>query len=394
MKQDDEWLDREGLYELVWSEPVSKLAPQFGLSGVGFAKMCKRMGVPLPNRGFWARKQAGQSPRRPPLPKAKPDQDQKVQLRRLTDDAQIAFSEAKQKAAEAKRAMRDIEFPSELVDPHPLIRAATNRLKRKTGWSHHKGLRSAPDEILNIEVTERSLDRALLIMDVLLKATAGRSGEVRINSEKKETLLRLDGVDLPITLTEHVGRTRHEITPEEKKAQERYWNRSYRDKNAPYPHIPQYDYHPSGQLTLTVGRCPSRTWRDTPRTQLEKRLSEIIPGIAAVAIEMRQREEEQAQAEAERQAAKDRYATKMKERSDERQAFRQLRRDARNWAMANQIRAYIDGVAQGKEHGALHSDAAAWAAWATQKAAWVDPMIKVSDRVLDAPEPERPSYWW
>ena len=394
MKQDGEWFDREGLYELVWSEPVSKLAPQFGLSGVGFAKMCKRLGVPLPNRGFWARKQAGQSPRRPPLPKAKSGQDQKVQLRRLNNDAQSAFAEAKQKAAEAKKTMEDIECPSELVDPHPLIRVATNRLKRKTGWDHHKGLRSAPDEVLNIEVTEGSLDRALLLMDVLIKAMASRSGEVRINSEKKETLLRLDSVDLPITLTEHVGRTKHEITPEEKKAQERYWNRSYRDPNAPYPHIPQYDYRPSGQLTLTVGRWPSKTWRDTPRTQLEKRLSEIIAGIAAVAIEMRQREEEQARAAAERQAAKDHYAAKMKERSDERQAFRQLRRDARNWAMANQIRAYIDAAMRDRKHGTLSSEATAWAAWATQKAAWLDPMIEVSDIVLDAPEPERPSYWW
>lgn len=394
MKHDDEWFDREGLYELVWSEPASKLAPQFGLSGVGFAKMCKRLGVPLPNRGFWARKQAGQSPRRPPLPKAKPGQDQKVQLRRLNADAQIAWYEAKQKAAEAKKAIQEIECPSELADPHALIRAAANRLKGKTGWNHHKGLRSAPGEILSIEVTEGSLDRALLIMDVLIKAIADMSGEVRINSEKKETLLRLDGVDLPITLAEHVGRTRHEISPVEKKAQERYWNRSHRDTNTPYPHIPQYDYHPSGQLTLTVGRWPSKTWRDTPRTQLEKRLSEIIPGIAAVAIETRQREEEQARAQIERQAAKDRYAAKMKERSDERQAFRQLRRDARNWAMANQIRAYINAVEQGKEQGGLHSDGAAWAAWATQKAAWIDPMINASDITLDAPEPERPSYWW
>ena len=394
MKQDDEWFDREGLYELVWSEPVSKLAPQFGLSGVGFAKMCKRLGIPLPNRGFWARKQAGQSPRRPPLPKAKSGQDQRVQLRRLDNNAQSAFAEAKQKAAEAKKTMEDLECPSELVDPHPLIRAATNRLKRKTGWNHHKGLRSAPDEILNIEVTEGSLDRALLIMDVLIKAMASRSGEVRINSEMKETLLHLDGVDLPITLAEHVGRTKHEITPEEKKAQERYWNRSSRDPNAPYPHIPQYDYHPSGQLTLSVGRWPCKTWRDTPRTKLEKRLTEIIPGITSVAVETRQREEKQARKAAERQAAKDRYAARMKGRSDEKQAFRQLRRDARNWAMANQIRAYIDAKMRDQKHEVLSSEASAWAAWASQKAAWLDPMIEVSDIVLDAPEPERPTYWW
>lgn len=393
MKQGGEWFDREALYELIWTEPVSKLAPQFAISGVGFAKMCKRLGVPLPGRGFWARKQAGQTPVRLPLPKAKPGQNQRVQLRRLNDDAQLAASEAKQRTAEEKKALTDVEWPSELVDPHPLIRAASNRLKRKTGWDHHKGLRSAPEEILNIEVTEGPLDRALLIMDLLIKAMASRSGEIRVNADKKETLLHLEGCDLPVTLTEHVGRKRHEITPAETKAQERYWNRSHRDPNAPYPHIPQYDYHPSGQLILTVGRWPARTWRDTARTRLEQRLSEIVLGIAGVAVETRQREEEQARAQAERQAAKDLYAAKMKERSDEEEAFRQLKRDARNWATANKIRAYISALSQAKEHDAVTSSAE-WVAWAWQKAAWLDPLIEVSDIVLDAPEPERPTYWW
>ena len=394
MKQDGEWFDREALYELIWTEPVSKLAPQFGLSGVGFAKMCKRLGVPLPGRGFWARRQAGQAPVRLPLPKAKPGQDQRIQLRRLNDDMQLASSEAKQRAAEAKKALTDVEWPKELAEPHPLIRAASTRLKRKTGWDHHKGLRSAPEEILNIEVTEGSLDRALLIMDTLIKAMAGRSGEIRIDADKKETLLHLEGCDLPVTLTEHVGRTRHETTPAERKAQERYWNRSRLDINAPFPHVPQYDYHPSGQLTLTVGRWPARTWRDTARTRLEQRLSEIVLGVADVAIGTRKREDEQERAQAERQAAKDLYAAKMKERSDEEEAFRQLKREARNWATANQIRAYIDAVSQAQVHDKVTDETVAWATWASQKAAWLDPLIEVSDIVLDAPKPERPTYWW
>lgn len=394
MRQEGEWFHRERLYELVWNEPVSKLSLQFGLSGVGFAKMCRRLGIPLPSRGYWARTQAGQRPPRPPLSKAKVGDEQGVLLVRLSGDRQDVLADAKQRAAEARRAMDGIEFPSELVDPHPLIRAAKNRLKRRTGWHHHKGLRSAPDEVLNIKVTEDSLDRALLLMDVLIKALVSRSGEVRINREKKETSLHLDGVELPIIVTEHVGRTRHEITSDEKKAQERFWNRSYRDPNAPYPHIPQYDYRASGKLTLTVGHWPSRAWRDTSRTKLEQRLSEIISGIHSFAAEIRQRAEEQARAVAEWEAARDHYAAKMKERSDEKQAFRQLRRDARNWAIANQIHAYIDAVSQRSEPNVLSSEAEAWTAWATQKAAWIDPSVKVSDIVLDAPEPDRPAYRW
>jgi len=50
---------REKLYEMVWSEPRKTLAPKLGLSDVGLAKACRRANIPLPERGYWARKQAG-----------------------------------------------------------------------------------------------------------------------------------------------------------------------------------------------------------------------------------------------------------------------------------------------------------------------------------------------
>jgi hypothetical protein len=58
---------REELYELVWSQPISTLAPQFGISDVGLAKMCRRERIPIPERGYWAKIQAGKSPSRIPL---------------------------------------------------------------------------------------------------------------------------------------------------------------------------------------------------------------------------------------------------------------------------------------------------------------------------------------
>src|SRR4051812_40394048 len=60
---------REELYEKVWSEPMQRLAKQYGLSDVGLAKACRRMRVPLPGRGYWAKKQFGKPVRRTPLPK-------------------------------------------------------------------------------------------------------------------------------------------------------------------------------------------------------------------------------------------------------------------------------------------------------------------------------------
>jgi hypothetical protein len=61
-------LTRAQLHELVWNEPMRKLAPRFGLSNVGLAKVCKRHMGPYPKRGYWAKFAAGQNPRKIDLP--------------------------------------------------------------------------------------------------------------------------------------------------------------------------------------------------------------------------------------------------------------------------------------------------------------------------------------
>src|ERR1700742_1941506 len=52
-------ISRRELYDLVWSTPVSTVAESFGLSDVGLAKICERHRVPVPPRGYWAKKEAG-----------------------------------------------------------------------------------------------------------------------------------------------------------------------------------------------------------------------------------------------------------------------------------------------------------------------------------------------
>jgi len=63
-------LSRDELYEKVWSLPGSKLAKQFGISDVALAKVCKKFEIPRPDRGYWARLEAGQTLTKPSLPTA------------------------------------------------------------------------------------------------------------------------------------------------------------------------------------------------------------------------------------------------------------------------------------------------------------------------------------
>jgi integrase len=63
--------DREELYEKAWKVPMRILAKEYRVSDVALAKACKRLHVPLPGRGYWAKKAANQPVKtRPPLPPA------------------------------------------------------------------------------------------------------------------------------------------------------------------------------------------------------------------------------------------------------------------------------------------------------------------------------------
>jgi hypothetical protein len=60
--------NREDLYEKAWSQPIQRLAKEFGISDVGLAKVCRKLAIPIPGRGYWAKKAVGKpTPKRPPL---------------------------------------------------------------------------------------------------------------------------------------------------------------------------------------------------------------------------------------------------------------------------------------------------------------------------------------
>jgi len=61
--------DRAALYEQVWARPVQEVAKSYGISDVGLGKVCRKLRVPVPPRGYWARVRSGYRARRPPLPK-------------------------------------------------------------------------------------------------------------------------------------------------------------------------------------------------------------------------------------------------------------------------------------------------------------------------------------
>ncbi len=61
-------LHRDALYKEVWDTPMRQLAKRYDLSDVGLAKICRKMDIPTPPRGYWAKRTNGQHVKKMNLP--------------------------------------------------------------------------------------------------------------------------------------------------------------------------------------------------------------------------------------------------------------------------------------------------------------------------------------
>jgi hypothetical protein len=73
-----ETLTREQLYELVWTQPLKVLSTRFGVSDVTVKKCCAKSDIPTPDRGYWAKKEAGKHVIRTTLPLRTPGMSEDV----------------------------------------------------------------------------------------------------------------------------------------------------------------------------------------------------------------------------------------------------------------------------------------------------------------------------
>lgn len=68
-------ISRESLYDKVWQQPMTELAKELGVSSSYLARVCTRLNVPRPERGYWAKLASGKAVYRPALPEAGPEDE-------------------------------------------------------------------------------------------------------------------------------------------------------------------------------------------------------------------------------------------------------------------------------------------------------------------------------
>lgn len=62
--------NREELYIEIWEKPLVKVAAKYNISAVALGKVCRKLQIPLPGRGYWTKKEFGKTVEQTPLPTA------------------------------------------------------------------------------------------------------------------------------------------------------------------------------------------------------------------------------------------------------------------------------------------------------------------------------------
>lgn len=350
-------LDRETLYQRVWSAPLSKLAGEFGVSDVALGKLCRRHQIPLPGRGYWVRLRHGAAPEPPPIPAA-----------RRGASEQITFSR-RRRVRMGHPSIPDVTVHPDRDQPgeqHPLV-VRTERALRATRPDHYGLCTPLGRDVLSIKVSSAAACRALSLFDGLIRVLEQRGHTVRVVQDPKpRTLIVIGGEDLSISLTERIFRTSRSETALST-GRSATWS----------PFEQKYDYRPSGRLRVRARELEfsglQYSWSDG-RGRLERKVGEVVGGLEQGAAHLAQetarrrerwRQEEEARAESEAEASR-READLKREKL--------LREQAADWAAAKAIRSYLDVLERATQEEPSAEDARAVIRWANELANRIDPI--------------------
>ena len=382
MDTDGTQISRKQLYEEVWSRPVTKLAKRYGLSDVGFAKICRKHNIPRPPRGYWARKRAGEKLKRKPLPYGK---DELITINpnpfNTRNNGNVTMSEI---SSERDKDNRIIVLET-LKRPHPLVKQAIEVLK--SCEPNAMGILELPkDDCLDIQVSKKTRSRALRIMDALIKALENRGYDVHLSRNGTETKI------LDVTLNFGIS---EELQTKRTQPKDHDLNGYYRFGHSRF----DTTRVPSGRLCLTIDNFGHsyrgrRNWRDSKTKQLEDWLNAFIAGLLKMATwekkhieEVREKERQQREWLQKREEQTRLRAEKRRRIEEEQAKVLSLISDAENWRKSQLLREYIVEIERLIQAGTCpfqpEGDSEDWLKWAKQQADRLDPLTPSPESILD-----------
>lgn len=364
----------------MWSEAIQKLSKQIGISDVALAKTCRKVGIPIPERGYWNRLHAGKKVQKVPLPPRDLATLNHVEvsgtlvpelLNRFRGEPGVIDpeSECVELLTERfKKRLGNVNAPRNFKNVHPIIakylaKDEDHRQKMQTERFYwRKPQFETPFE-----------RRRLCFLNSLLLgfAKVNCSGWVRGENAREHSIF-IGNMPVEFSLDRvgqvHGGRRSNAVVPGKEE-----------------------------RLCLALGRYePPRDvrlrWEDEEDRPLEAQITDIIVGMAVASEQFfRQWIERQIEWERQRREQAEIAARKRKEEEERREQERvaalkkaqidNLVEEAERWRTARYIREYVSAVLE--EVTDLEAPGLAdWRRWATAIAEEIDPIA--SGRAAEA----------
>jgi hypothetical protein len=353
-------LNRRKLFDQVWKQPLRKLAQRYGISDVALGKACRRMQIPLPGPGHWAKRSAGKRVRRrPPLPRLPMTADEGMHVFRVKPRP-VMRQESK---LVAKAPSLKIPVAERLRNPHPLVANAREVLRAEP---HHRW--RTPH--LDISVSQGQLSRALRIMDALIKALEKRGYSVSV----ERRVSRFAGGDLegPAITVARIAEDPVAFRLVERMQENR--SRSEEDWRAPR-------YLWTGRLKFEItdwwpAPAPRRTWSDGRRQRLEDFVGQIVEALKVAVERARQWRLEREEVWRKEEEERERKRGAERRRALEKARIEALERQVENWIRSRQLRDYVEMVRSRLEEvndEAQRQELHDWLEWALAHATRLNP---------------------
>lgn len=324
---------RQRLYEEIWKEPVHEVAKKYGISDVALAKICNKLNIPRPSRGYWARLKAGHKVQPVALPPLKAGESEEHRVTRWKDPPPppISPEEAAFRARPEFQA-KQVELPFELVvapvleKPHPLVAQAMKAFRKaepdRNGLVHAQGL--------PISIGPNEVARALRILDALFKGVERAGHKVLpFESYTERARFMVNGIAIEFSMKERLVRGPHVPIKGEFFA-------------------PTWDHRPSGDLRFKIEWNrewrSERHWEEKSHLRLEESINVLFQSVLQIP-----ETERAAQAQRLARAQLQFEEAERRRREEERRAELRRREEAvvdlaRRWKEASLVREFVVSV--------------------------------------------------
>jgi hypothetical protein len=352
-------LSRQELYDLVWQHPLTTLAKQFDISDTGLRRACVEFNIPLPQGGHWQKVHAGKSVKILELPPS--SSNEVITL----DDFEKGTMEKEYPWSQRQREIENdprlpLEVPTKLTDPDILITRTKKFLLEgnSSDWKYKGMVTVRRNELLDITVQPKNIDRAINFMNTLIKLLRTRGHDIQLQNDNTYAVIKGERIKIHLMeLRKMVNNTKGQ------------W--------------PERDYIPTGLLSLKSDQICRNEWKDGTR-KLEDQLANIIAKME-VAVEnllkvWAENDRRQKEIQRKEQLAADLAAKKR----NELEKFKNLLQKSVRWKQVIILRDFIsDAERRAISNNDNTQEFNEWLAWARQKADWYDPYLQATDELLE-----------